>query len=103
MSKKIFNQFQSRRIEYQKIYESEKYVGKAAKSILKEFHNSQIFKNKLIKTAGGFIALALLAKPIDDFVENIVIKKTVEPGLDFLSREYSQFSERTKSKNSKNA
>lgn len=101
MSKKMFKKFQSRKIEYQKIYDAEKYVGKAAKSILKEFHNAQIFKNKLIKTAGGFIALALLAKPIDDFVENIVIKKTVEPGLDFLSREYSQFSERTKTRNQK--
>lgn len=98
MSKKLFKKFQERKIEYGKIYESEKVVGKAAKSILKDFHNSQIFKNKLIKTAGGFIALALLAKPIDDFVENIVIKKTVEPGLDLLSKSYHQFSERTKTK-----
>jgi hypothetical protein len=27
----------------------------------------------------------MLAKPIDDFVDHFVIKKTVEPGLDILS------------------
>lgn len=85
MSKKLFKKFQNMQGEYQKIYPADKYMGKAAKSILKDWHNSQIFKNKMIKTAGGFIALALLAKPIDDFVEHIVIKKTVEPGLDYLS------------------
>ena len=31
-------------------------------------------------------ALALLLKPIDNFVEHIVIKKTVEPGLDYFSK-----------------
>ncbi len=40
----------------------------------------------MIKTVGGFVALALLLKPIDNFVENIVIKKTVEPGLDYFSK-----------------
>ena len=60
-------------------------MGKAAKSILKDWNNSQIFKQKMVKTVGGFLALALLAKPIDDFVDHFVIKKTVEPGLDILS------------------
>jgi hypothetical protein len=89
MSKKLFGKFQKIQGEYSKIYPEDKYLGKAAKSILKEYHADQIFKNKLIKTAGGFVALALLAKPIDRFVENIVIKKTVEPGLDFLSNGYN--------------
>ena len=49
-------------------------------------------KNKMVKTLGGFIALALLAKPIDNFVEHIVIKKTVEPGLDLLSNTFKSLS-----------
>ncbi len=89
MSKKLFEKFQKVQGEYSKIYPADKYMGKAAKTILKEYHADQLFKNKLIKTAGGFVALALLAKPIDNFVENIVIKKTVEPGLDFLSNGYN--------------
>lgn len=95
LSKKLFKKFQQIQGEYKKIYPEDRYMGKAAKSILKEWHNAQIFKNKMIKTAGGFIALALLAKPIDDFVEHIVIKKTVEPGLDYLSNGIN----RRKSKN----
>ena len=49
------------------------YVRKMEKS-----HN---FKNKILLSAGGFVALSLLAKPIDHFVENVVIKKTVEPAI----------------------
>ena len=86
LSKKLFKKFLNIQDEYNKIYPQDRYLGKAAKSILKEYHQTQIFKNKMIKTAGGFIALALLLKPIDNFVEHIVIKKTVEPGLDYFSK-----------------
>jgi hypothetical protein len=86
LSNKLFKKFQDKQGEYKKIYPEDKYLGKAAKSILKQFHKEQIFKNKLIKTAGGFVALLLLIKPIDDFVEHFVIQKTVEPGLEYLSK-----------------
>ena len=86
LSNKLFKKFLDIQNEYKKIYPQDRYLGKAAKSILKEYHHTQIFKNKMIKTAGGFIALALLLKPIDNFVEHIVIKKTVEPGLDYFSK-----------------
>lgn len=85
LSKRLFKKFQQTQGEYRKIYPADKYMGKAAKSILKDWNNSQIFKQKMVKTVGGFLALALLAKPIDDFVDHFVIKKTVEPGLDILS------------------
>ncbi len=87
MSKKLFEKFKTLKQEYAKIY-PENHIGKAAKSILKDHHQNQIFKNKLVKTAGGFVSLALLIKPIDNFVEHIVIKKTVEPGLDYISENY---------------
>ena len=92
MSQKLFKKFTQTQNEYKEIYSADKYLGKAAKSILKDFQNSQIFKNKMVKTLGGFIALALLAKPIDNFVEHIVIKKTVEPGLDLLSNTFKTLS-----------
>lgn len=91
LSKKLFKKFQEIQGEYKKIYPEDKYLGKAAKSIIKEHHNRQLMNNKIVKTVGGFVALALLIKPIDEFVEHIVIKKTVEPGLDYLSHSYQTF------------
>ena len=91
LSKKLFKKFQVMQGEYKRIYPEDKYIGKAAKNIIKEHHGNQILNNKTIKTIGGFIGLLLLMKPIDDFVEHIVIKKTVEPGLDYLSTSYNTF------------
>ena len=48
----------------------------------KQRQRDKLFKTKLWKTAGGFVALGLSIKYIDHFVENFVIKKLVEPGLD---------------------
>ena len=36
---------------------------------------------KVLKTIGCFIALGIAIKPIDKFVENVIIKKVVEPNL----------------------
>ncbi len=99
LSKRLFKKFQQTQGEYKKIYPADKYMGKATKSILKEWNNSQIFKQKMVKTVGGFVALALLAKPIDDFVEHFVIKKTVEPGLDMLSNSFKGKQSQISSKN----
>lgn len=91
MSKKLFNEFQKRKVEYKDIYAPDVYIKRAAKNILEKQHKSQIFKNKLIKTTGGFIALALLIKPIDKFVENVIIKKTVEPSMDFIHDKWQSY------------
>lgn len=61
------------------------YVNHAAKDILKKMEEQKIFKTKLAKTIGGFIALGLLIKPMDSFVENILMHKYIGPGLDKLS------------------
>jgi hypothetical protein len=37
---------------------------------------------RVVKTSGGFLALALAINPIDKFVENILIGKIVSPGLE---------------------
>ncbi|MBQ8887285.1 MAG: hypothetical protein IJY61_06250 [Candidatus Gastranaerophilales bacterium] len=91
LSKKLFKKFQEIQSEYRKIYPEDKYLGKAAKSIIKEHHNRQLLNSKIVKSIGGFVALALLTKPIDDFVERVVIKKTVEPSLDYISNSYQTF------------
>ena len=82
LSNRLFRKFIGLQDSYLKEFGDQKYMGKAAKSIIKDFEKSEIFKTKMIKTLGGFIALGLLIKPIDHFVEHIVIKKTIEPHLD---------------------
>ena len=46
---------------------------------------SLIFKNKLLKTFGGFTALLLLANPINIFVDKQIMKKFISPGIDQIS------------------
>lgn len=50
--------------------------------VLKHYENKQLFNNKLIRTLGGLIALAILLKPIDFFVSKILMPKFVDPGID---------------------
>ena len=38
-------------------------------------------RTKILKTVGGFVALGLAINPIDKFVENVIIKRFVEPNL----------------------
>lgn len=54
----------------------------AIKSVLSKFQKSKMMKGKFIKTIGGFVALGLAIKPIDNFVENVLIGKYVGPGID---------------------
>ena len=54
----------------------------AVKTTLTHYQNNKLLKDKSIKTLGGFIALFALIKPIDTFVENVLIEKVVTPILD---------------------
>ena len=53
----------------------------AVKTALSKFQGRKMLKGKVIKTIGGFIALGSLIKPIDYFVENVLIGKYVEAGF----------------------
>ncbi len=85
LSAKLFKKFNDLQPGYLKEFGKEKYLGKAAKSILKDHNVAEIFKNKTFKTIGGFISLGLMIKPIDLFVEHVIIKKAVEPHLEKIS------------------
>ena len=54
----------------------------AVKSVLKQFQKSKMMKGKFVKTIGGFIALGLAIKPIDTFVEHVLIGKYIGPEID---------------------
>ena len=57
----------------------------AAASVAHKFQESKIFKNNAILSLGGFIALAAMIKPIDYFVEHVLIKKGISPAVDWVS------------------
>lgn len=54
----------------------------AVKSVLTNYQKGKMLKGNFIKTLGGFIALGLAIKPIDHFVENVLIGKYVGPQID---------------------
>ena len=62
----------------------ETFVNDAAEAVIKKFQKKHIMKNKMLKTLGGFVALGIAIKPIDKFVENVIIKKYVEPNIGML-------------------
>ncbi len=54
----------------------------AVKSVLQHQLKKKTLKGKFIKTIGGFLALGVAIKPIDRFVEEVLIGKVVAPKLD---------------------
>ena len=45
-------------------------------------------KGNFIKTLGGFVALGAFIKPIDHFVENVLIGKYVGPKIDGTNKSH---------------
>ena len=66
------------------------YANQALKTAMKDYLNSLIVKNKLTKTLGGLISLILLIKPIDIFVDKIIMPKYIEPGIDIVSEKLAE-------------
>ena len=87
-SQKLMKLFTTSKEEFKKDGKTiEGYVEDAVKVTLKQRQKDRLFNTKLKKTAGGFAALALSINFIDKFVENYVIKKVVEPGLNNLDND----------------
>lgn len=57
----------------------------ATKSVLTKMLNNNTMQGRMIKTLGGFIALGLSIRPIDKFVEHVVIDKFLGPKIDKIS------------------
>ena len=82
MSAKMFTKFSQMKNHYKNSKEhSVDFASKAAKDVLKMFEDNKIFKVKLLKSLGGFVALGALITPIDKFVEHVIIEKFVDPSL----------------------
>lgn len=76
------------------------FLRDAAEDVIKKYQKNKIMHNKMLKTIGGFVALGIAIKPIDNFVEHVIIKKFVEPNLKnvFNSKTYSYDIDKDKGK-----
>ena len=54
----------------------------AVKSVLNKYLNKKSLTSKIIKTSGGFLALGLAIKPIDYFVEHVLLGKVLASSFD---------------------
>lgn len=76
--------------KWYKAYEADLKKGQtssvAVKSVLTNFQQAKMLKGKAVKTLGGFVALGLAIKPIDHFVEEILIGKYVGPKIDKIKK-----------------
>lgn len=81
-SGKLWNKFEKLKTKYAKDPDYKAtYLRDAAEDIIKKYQKSKIMNAKILKTIGGFVALGLAIKPIDNFVEHVVIKKVVQPAF----------------------
>lgn len=85
MSKKMFKQYHNIKLNFgENVAYKDTAKVDAINHILKKHLASKVNNAKIIKTIGGFVALGLAIKPIDKFVENVVIKKYISPGLHYM-------------------
>lgn len=59
------------------------YANNAMRAALIKVCNRQIFNNKIVKTLGGFTALALLGTTVSKYVEKKLVGKYIDGGLNF--------------------
>lgn len=72
--------------DYVNALSNEQTKNVATKSALTNFQKNKMLKGKIIKTIGGFLALGLLIKPIDTFVDEILIGKLLGPTIDNIKK-----------------
>lgn len=70
---------------------------KVTRDTLRPLLKAKEMKLGWLKTAGGFIALACLAIPIDHFVHKYIIKKAVAPALDNVEKMNQNFKQKKES------
>ena len=57
---------------------------------IRKIEKGRMFNNRILKSIGGMLALAVMAKPIDNFVENYVVDKCVGPAIDKVGTAYHE-------------
>lgn len=85
--KRVLNKYKELIPQVKEMYKSGDYSYQATRGALIEHLKGKIFKNKLLKTAGGICALVIFAKPVNNFVEKNIMKKYINPSIDQFSIE----------------
>lgn len=85
LSQKSFNKFQ--KIVKNLSVEEKQSV---AFDTVRKMEKSRMFNNRILKSIGGLAALSLMAKPIDKFVEHIIVGKYVGPTIDKVKNPYNR-------------
>ena len=65
----------------------------AAYTVVRKMQGKKLFKNNAIKSLGGLISLAVMMKPIDNFVENVLIHKYIGPTIDKMQKPWKSLQE----------
>ena len=68
---------------------------------VRKMEKGRMFNNRVLKSIGGLVALSIMAKPIDKFVEHVIIKQFVSPQIDNISELYYKQIEARKKSNKK--
>lgn len=82
-------------LNYKEMLELGQTKNVAIKNVINKKIKKEYLPGKVVKTCGGFLALALLVKPIDRFVEEVLIGKIIDKG--FEKRKLANESESSKS------
>ncbi len=83
---RIYKKYKKTLPTIREMYKDADYSHQATRNALIEYQKSLIFKNKMLKTFGGFTALILLANPINNFVDKQIMKRFINPGIDQISK-----------------
>ncbi len=83
--KKIYKKYHETKPIMQKTY-GDDFAHHALKTALKEYQNKQIVRNKLVKTFGGLVSLVLLIKPINMFVDKVLMPKYIAPSINKIDK-----------------
>ncbi len=78
--------------QHKELIENMAKKAEVSHNIVNKLIQGKKLKMGLLKTAGGFIALGLLAVPIDHFVHKYIIKKFLEPSLEGVKNIQSKLS-----------
>lgn len=57
---------------------------------VRKMEKGRMFNNRILKSIGGLLALSVMAKPIDNFVENYIVDKCVGPAIDKVGTAYHE-------------
>jgi len=83
--KKIYKKYKQVLPKMKETYKEADYSYQATRTALKEYQKTMIFKNKILKTIGGLTALVIFAKPVNDFVDEQIMSKYIDPSVDQLN------------------